>query len=436
MRVLVVSDMAHTGFGRVGRELSVGLLERGHDVRVIGINHRGVAGEFAALAKRGDGDGLAGKVTEAAAELAADPLLERIYPASDGGDAMGFALTGPAIRGTLWPTWRPEGVIVVADPKAMLDRLAHDSGAIGEARHHGVPVLNYVPIEGRDLPPSMRVIWSHTTPVAMSEFGRAELERLLDRPVPLALHGVSPAFRPISPSDPGILRGKRIDTREDARAELGFAGRTVILRTDRYVFRKNYPALFRVLRPVLARHPEAMAVLHTALIDEFGDVRESLSREPGAEWAGGLDWAHPQYLLTRAHDTYRGISDDELRVLYAAADLYVSPTMAEGFGLCLAEALACGTPVVANDYSAVGEVVGPGGILVPPSGFITNGYAHEWSLADEPVMSAAVERLVSKPSLRRELGAAGRRHVARFTWSAAVDVFDGLLRASPAAVAA
>lgn len=436
MRVLLVSDMAHTGFGRVGRELSQGLLERGHDVRVIGINHRGLAGEFGALAKRGDGTGLAAKVREAAETMAADPLLERVYPASDGGDGMGYGLTAPAIRGELWPAWKPQGVVIVADPKAMLDRLAHDRGAIGEARHHGVPVLNYVPIEGRDLPPSMRVIWQHCDPVAMSAFGQHELEVLLDRPVPLALHGVSPAFRPITGRDPGILQGKPVHSRDEARERLGFAGKTVILRTDRYIFRKNYPALFRILRPVLAAHPDAMAVLHTTLVDEWGDVRESISREPGAVWDGGIEWRHPQYLLTRAHDTFRGISDDELRVLYAAADLYVSPTMAEGFGLCLAESLACGTPVVANDYSAVGEVVGPGGVLVPPQGYITNGYAHEWSLADEPAMSAAVERLVSKPSLRRELGAEGRRHVARFTWSAAVDVFDGLLRASPAAVAA
>ena len=427
MRVLLVSDLAQTGFGRVGRELATGLMDRGHDVRIIGINYRGVAGEFDAIARKSEAGSASERIAAAAAALAADPLIGHIIPASDGGDAMGYGLTAPALRGTLWPNWRPEAMVVVADPKAMLDRLARDDGSIGQAGHHGVRILNYVPIEGRDLPPSMRILWQHVTPVAMSAFGQAELERLLGRPVPLAHHGVSPSFRPITPADPATFRGKTITSREDAREALGFTGRTVILRTDRYGFRKNYPALFRVLRPVLAAHPEAIAVLHTALLDEQGDLRESLSREPGATHAGGLDWEHPQYRLTRAHDSYRGVSDEELRLLYAAADLYVSTTMAEGFGLCLAESLACGTPVVVNDYSAVGEVVGPGGILVPPSGYITNGYAHEWSLADEPAMTAAVERLISKPSLRRELGALGRQHVARFTWSAAVDVFDGLL---------
>ena len=122
-------------------------------------------------------------------------------------------------------------------------------------------------------------------------------------------------------------------------------------------------------------------------------------------------------------------------MLYNAADLYVSPTMAEGFGLCLAEALACGTPVVATDYSSVTEVVGPGGVLIPPRDFITNAYAHEWALVDEVAMSAAVERLITKPGERRSLGAAGRQHVARFTWTAAVEQFDRLLN-QPAAIAA
>ena len=434
MRVLLISDLAHTGFGRVGRELSTGLIERGHDVKIIAINYRGMAGEFEAIAKRAIGTAQE-RATVASKALADDPLLDRMVPAGDGGDAMGWALTAPAIRGDLWPAWKPEGIIVVADPRAMMDRLARDHKAIGEARHKGIPVLNYVPIEGTGLPATMRAIYDHVTPVAMSSFGQAQLRLLLERDVPLALHGVAKTFRPLSPTDPGEYGGHLLQTSDAAKAAINLEGRTVILRADRHILRKNYAAFFRVLTPVLAKHPEAVAVVHAAISDEYGDLRELISRMPGAVHAGGLEWEHPQLRLTRAHDTYRGVSDEELRILYNAADLYVSPTMAEGFGLCLAESLACGTPVVATDYSAVAEVVGPGGVVIPPVGYMTNPYAHEWALVDEPAMTAAVERLVSKPALRRELGAAGRRHVARFTWSAAVDVFEGLLT-QPAAVAA
>ena len=147
------------------------------------------------------------------------------------------------------------------------------------------------------------------------------------------------------------------------------------------------------------------------------------------------EWSHPQYRLTGATDTWVGLSDAELNVLYNAADVLVSPTMAEGFGLTQAEALACGVPCVVTDYAASPEVVGPGGILVPPAAYLTNIYAHDWALVDEPRMTEAVRSLIDKPSLRRELGRAGRKHVAQFTWAQTVEQFDRLI-SEPAAVAA
>ena len=443
MRVLLVSDLAHTGFGRVGRELGTGLLDRGWDVRIIGINWRGVDGEITSAIGRGTFGEQATRIETRLAELRADPLIERIMPAGAYGDGMGHNLTGPAIRGTLWPGWKPEAVVVVADPHAMWQRLATDNGAIGEARAAGVPTYNYVPVEGTGLPAMWRDIYRWVTPVAMSEFGQAQLAALLDEPVALVPHGVSTTFHPISAARPGRWRGKLVTSAVGAKEAIGFGGRTIILRTDRYVFRKNYPAWFRVLRPVLADHPDLIAIAHTTPIDDDGrgSIWGLISREQGATMIGVDNvtghpvWDHPQLHLTGHHDSFRGIIDDELNVLYNAADLMVSTTMAEGFGLCLAESLACGVPVVATNYSAVPEVVGPGGILAPVSGLITNAYAHEWALVDEAAMTAAVERLISKPALRRELGTAGRRHVARFTWAAAVDGFDALLRAR-AAVAA
>ena len=420
MRVLLVSDLAATGFGRVGRELATGLIGRGHEVRIIGVNWRGAVGELEALVRRGY------SLRLAAAEIEDDPLARWTMPAARDGDGMGTNLLYPAITGRLWAGWQPDAAIIVADPRAMFGRLLGDGGSLSM-----LPVFNYVPIEGTGLPPVLRSLWDVVTPVAMSRFGQAQLEQLLDRPVALALHGVSAAFRPLSPTDPGRWQGRTAMTKDGAKEAINATGQLVILRTDRYILRKNYPGFFRVLRPVLAKHPEAIAVVHTVLQDDvgWGDIRELLSREPGAVKIGPgyFDWDHAQIHFTGAHDSFRGLADEDLRVLYGAADIYLSPTMAEGFGLCLAEAMACEVPVIATDYSAVGEVVGPGGILIPPAATFTNPYSHEWALVDEAAMSEALERLASKPALRRKLGAAGRRHVAQFTWGAAVDVFDRLI---------
>jgi glycosyltransferase involved in cell wall biosynthesis len=69
----------------------------------------------------------------------------------------------------------------------------------------------------------------------------------------------------------------------------------------------------------------------------------------------------------------------------------------EGFGLTLAEALACETPVVAFEAGSVAEVMGPGGILVPPR--------NSAALAD------AISTLLQNPEQRRGLGKIGREHV-------------------------
>lgn len=59
-------------------------------------------------------------------------------------------------------------------------------------------------------------------------------------------------------------------------------------------------------------------------------------------------------------------SEEELSFLYSAADLFVLPSLYEGFGLPVLEAMACGTPVVASNTSSLPEVVGDAGILVDP----------------------------------------------------------------------
>lgn len=443
MKLLLIGDVAHTGFGRVTREIGAGLLARGYDVKIIGINHRGIDGEVIAALRKGP-DGIAQARTYLDG-IEADPLYDRILPANIAGHGMGHNLSLPAIQGELWKGWVPNAVVVVADPRAMWWRLTEDGGAFAVAKKRGIPAYNYVPVEGVGIPASWRLIYQHVRPVAMSEFGQAQLEALLGEPVPLVPHGVSPAFRPVTSTDMGSWRGTNIPTKATAKAALGLAGKTVVLRVDRYIYRKNYPAFFRVMRPILAERDDVVTLVHSVPVDDDGrgTIWDLISREPGAttgpifEGLGQVaaTYVHPQIMLTGAHDSFKGLSDDELRVLYNAADLMVSPTMSEGFGLCLAESLACEVPVVATDYSAIPEVVGPGGALIPISGYVTNAYAHEWALVDEPAMTEAVRRLLADPAERRRLGRAGRQHVARYTWSAAVEAFDRLLSPPVAAAA-
>lgn len=91
-----------------------------------------------------------------------------------------------------------------------------------------------------------------------------------------------------------------------------------------------------------------------------------------------------------------GPNSAALRLLYAQADLFVLPTLADCFPLVVQEAMAAGLPVVATDIGAIGEAVEHRrtGLLIPPD--------------DRAALRAAIDALAGDHSLRRQLGAQGR----------------------------
>jgi glycosyltransferase involved in cell wall biosynthesis len=97
------------------------------------------------------------------------------------------------------------------------------------------------------------------------------------------------------------------------------------------------------------------------------------------------------------------VAADDLPALYSAADLFVYPSLYEGFGLPVLEAMACGTAVVTSDAGALPEVVGDAARTIA---------AH-----DGEALIAALRELLDDPAQRRALGARGRARAASFTWA-------------------
>jgi glycosyltransferase involved in cell wall biosynthesis len=102
------------------------------------------------------------------------------------------------------------------------------------------------------------------------------------------------------------------------------------------------------------------------------------------------------------------ISNGEFVRQYARATAAVIPSVYEGFGLPVGEAMACGVPVISTTGGALPEVVGDAGILVKP--------------ADSRALAGAIRDLLNNPLRAKELGMAGYRRVHKhFTWKKAAE---------------
>jgi len=96
------------------------------------------------------------------------------------------------------------------------------------------------------------------------------------------------------------------------------------------------------------------------------------------------------------------VSDEEVEGLWAVADAFVFPSLYEGFGLPLLEAMARGVPVACSNASSLPEVAGDAALLFDPR--------------DDAAIAAALERLLGDRALRERLRARGLGRVREFTW--------------------
>lgn len=217
--------------------------------------------------------------------------------------------------------------------------------------------------------------------LANSEATRAELLRHLALPperVVVVGGGVSAGFAPPAPDtqDPAAREAllRRYGLREGFLLYLGAGD-----------FRKNEALLLHAhaaLPPALrARHPLAIGHVDPAHLRAMGRA------------AGLAD--HELICLPF-------IPEADLPGLYAACGLFIMPSLAEGFGLPLLEAMACGAPCIASDTSALPEVLGRADALFDPH--------------DAPALAQLMTTLLEAPELRADLAAYGPRRAREFSW--------------------
>jgi glycosyltransferase involved in cell wall biosynthesis len=144
------------------------------------------------------------------------------------------------------------------------------------------------------------------------------------------------------------------------------------------------------------------------LIRVFRRLRQSRRIDHQLVLCGGTRWGRA--VMEAASDLAAAgecvvldfIPPDEVPVLYQHAEAFAFPSLYEGFGLPVLEAMACGAPVVSSDAGSLPEVVGEAGLLVSPT--------------DEQAMGEALHRALTDAALRQDLRTKGYRRAARFNW--------------------
>lgn len=164
--------------------------------------------------------------------------------------------------------------------------------------------------------------------------------------------------------------------------------------------RKNLAHLIRSFFKLLAEHP---------------DLPVSLVLVGTPSWEYEATFAEAASSAFKSRVIFTGYApDQDLSALYSGARAFVFPSLYEGFGLPVLEAMQCGTPVIASNTTALPEVAGDAGLLIDPT--------------DSEALCQAMLALVNDDQLRISLSQKGLERSKLFSWERCAEQTVGLYR--------
>ena len=218
-----------------------------------------------------------------------------------------------------------------------------------------------------------------TAIIAVSQATKADIVRILgveESKVHVVYEAPSPRFQPL----------KSVAELDRVRRRYGLPPR-LILYVGTIEPRKNLVRLLEAFARLRASH----------------GIAHSLVFVGRRGWKDEAVFAAVERLELGGHVRFLGyVPDGDLVALYNLADLVAFPSLYEGFGLPVLEAMACGTPVVTSPNGSLSEVAGCAAELVDP--------------CDVESIAAGLWQVLRDPTRQEELGACGLAQAARFSW--------------------
>jgi glycosyltransferase involved in cell wall biosynthesis len=220
--------------------------------------------------------------------------------------------------------------------------------------------------------------------LTVSQFSKnriAEICRVPLDKIHVVHNGVDPRFRPTTAEEIAVARAK-FNLPE-----------SYVLCVGSLEPRKNLPRLLEAWQKVLSGqlNPNQQVNPKLVLVGTTAAVFASAKLAASAE----------SVVLTGY------VPDEMLPALYSGAAAFVYPSLYEGFGLTVLEAMACGTPVICSSTTSLPEVAGDSALLVDPN--------------DVAAISQAIQNLLTDEPLRNSLRSRGLARAQQFTWDRAAD---------------
>lgn len=241
---------------------------------------------------------------------------------------------------------------------------------------------------GMDIPLWSRQYFGHWMPytyrfadhiISVSQYTKKDIMRLLGIPsnkISVIYHGIEEDYFTHLPTPANLAAIKK---------KFGITG-PFLLYVGTINPRKNLVFLIEVFIEIAKQHP----TLQLVIVGKKGWYYDELFTM--------ID----KYNLRKRVILTDYINDSDKRVLYGAATVFVFPSLYEGFGLPIIEAMALQLPVIASDRSSIPEVLGDAGISLNPT--------------DKASWVNAILKIVANRSLQKKYIAAGLKQARRFSW--------------------